>query len=199
MHLCSEGGVYGHPPVANLVTEPFDHDRAVVGDVPGGFTLFVQIGEQVVRGPGIQAGCSHSGPRLVGAEPAELANELPHGAAELGWPAKRVALPERQLAGLAGRRGDQHLVVGDVLDPPRRCAQGEHVADPRLVDHLLVELADTTPGALAGGEEYGIQTTVRDGAPLGAGSRLAPGRPLSVRVTLTQTRRDRSSANSSLG
>jgi len=81
--------------------------------------------------------------------------------------AERVAVPERHLAGLAGGRGDQHLVVGDVLDAPRRCAQGEHVADPRLVDHLFVELADAPSCALSGREEHGVQPTVGDRATAG--------------------------------
>ena len=52
--------------------------------------------------------------------------------------------------------------MGDVLDPPRRRAKGEHVTDPRLVDHLLVELADSAPGPLARREEDGVQTSVGD-------------------------------------
>ena len=40
----------------------------------------------------------------------------------------------------AGR--DQDPVVGDLLDAPARRPECEHVADPRLVDHLFVELAD---------------------------------------------------------
>ena len=42
--LRSEGGVHGHPPVAELIAKPLDHDGAVVRDVPGGLTLFVQVG-----------------------------------------------------------------------------------------------------------------------------------------------------------
>ena len=32
--------------------------------------------------------------------------------------------------------------MGDLLHPPTRRTEGEHVAHPGLVDHLLVELAD---------------------------------------------------------
>ena len=66
----------------------------------------------------------------------------PIASPELGRPAEGVARPERQSAGLPGRRGDQHAVVGDVLDAPAGGAEGEDVTDPGLVDHLLVELAD---------------------------------------------------------
>ncbi len=64
--------------------------------------------------------------------------------------------------------------MGDVLDAPGARAEGEQVADPRLVDHLLVELADPSAGALTGGEEHGVQPAVGDraaggdGEPLGA-------------------------------
>ena len=52
------------------------------------------------------------------ASPTVLTWARSPGPAELSRPAKGVALPERQLAGLTGRRSDQHLIVGDVLDPP---------------------------------------------------------------------------------
>src|SRR5450759_2372593 len=79
MHLRAEGGVNRHAPVAELVTEPLDHDVAVIGDMPCGLALFVDIGEQVVRGPGVEARCGHPGSRLVGTEPAELTDELAYG------------------------------------------------------------------------------------------------------------------------
>ena len=175
MHLRTEGGVNRHAPVAELITEPLDHDVAVIGDMPGGLALLVDIGEQVVRGPGVEARCGHTGSRLVGTERADLTDELAHGTPQLDRAAQGVALPERQLAGLAGRRSDEDLVVGDVLDPPGRGAEGEHIADPRLVDHLLVELADASPRALARGEEHGIQAPVRDGSPAGDGEPLRSG------------------------
>ena len=74
-------------------------------------------------------------------------------------------MPERQLAGQPGRGRDEHPVVGDVLDPPARRAEGEDVADPRLVHHLLVELAD--PRALLADEEDAEQAAVGDGAAAG--------------------------------
>ena len=56
-----------------------------------------------------------------------------------------VALPERHRAGDAGCGGDDHAVAADLLDPPRRGAEQERLARSRLVDHLLVELADAAP------------------------------------------------------
>ena len=75
--------------------------------------------------------------------------------------------------GCPGRRGDQHPVVGDVLDPPRRRAQGEDVADPGLVDHLLVELTD--PGLLLADQEDAEQPAVGDRPAAGDGQPLRPG------------------------
>src|SRR4029079_4146758 len=71
-----------------------------------------------------------------------------------------VALPERGRGGLARRRGDDDAVDGDLLDAPRGRAEHEALADPALVDHLLVELAD--PAAV--GEEHAEQAAVGDRA-----------------------------------
>src|SRR5947208_1398957 len=62
-------------------------------------------------------------------------------AAELDRGPDRVSLPERDRAGQAGRRRDDHAVARDLLDSPGRRAEQERLARARLVDHLLVELA----------------------------------------------------------
>ena len=54
-----------------------------------------------------------------------------------------VAVPERQLAGHAGGGRHGHPVVADLLDPPAARAERDDLAGPGLVDHLLVELADS--------------------------------------------------------
>ena len=66
----------------------------------------------------------------------------PIASPQLVRPPHALALPERHRAGNAGRGRDQHAVARDLLDPPRRRAEQEHLALARLVDHLLVELAD---------------------------------------------------------
>ena len=103
----------------------------------------------------------------------DRAHERAHGPAQLGGAAERVAVPERQSPRLARCRGDEDPVVGDVLDAPRRRAQGDDVADPRLVDHLLVELPDARC-ALAD-EEDAEQSAVRDRAAAGDGESLGAG------------------------
>jgi hypothetical protein len=44
MHPPPERRQDGHAPVAQLVAEALDHDRAVVRDGPGGFLLVRQVG-----------------------------------------------------------------------------------------------------------------------------------------------------------
>ncbi len=104
----------------------------------------------------------------LGGRRGHLAQERAERPAQLHRPARRVALPERHLPRLSRGRGDQHPVVGDVLDPPGRRAEQEHVADARLVDHLLVQLADPAAGlARAGGQEDAEQAAVGDRAAAG--------------------------------
>ena len=162
----------GDPPVAELVAEALDDDGAVVGHVARGLALLPQVGEEVVGGPLVEPGRHDSRACGIRPERLDLAHELADGAAQLGRAAEGVALPERQAAGQARCRRDEHAVVGDVLDAPGAGAQGEQVADAGLVDHLLVELADPSAGALAGGEEDGIQPAVGDGAARGDGEAL---------------------------
>ena len=61
---------------------------------------------------------------------------------------------------LPGRRGDQDPIPRDLVDPPCRGSQHEDLASPRLVHHLLVELADA--GAVR--EEHAEQASVGDRA-----------------------------------
>ena len=89
-------------------------------------------------------------------------------AAELGRPAEGVALPERQPTGQPRRRARTSTWswVMSTIRQERR-AEREHVADPGLVDHLLVQLADPAtgaPGPSSAGQEHPVQPAVRDGA-----------------------------------
>ena len=51
-------------------------------------------------------------------------------------------MPERQLPRLPWGWGNQHTIVGDVLDPPTGGAEREHVTYARLVHHLFIEFTD---------------------------------------------------------
>ena len=46
---------HAHPPVADLVAEAFDHDGPVVGDGAGGLHLLLEVGDEVARGPLVEA------------------------------------------------------------------------------------------------------------------------------------------------
>src|SRR5205085_2486283 len=80
-------------------------------------------------------------------------------ATELIGPAELVAMPEGQLARLAGRGRDDHPVAVDLLDPPGARSEEERLARAALIDHLLVEL----PDPVAVGQEHAEQSAVRDG------------------------------------
>src|SRR5690606_28168860 len=99
---------------------------------------------------------------------------------QLGGSADAVALPERHLAGLPERGAHEHAVVRDVFDAPARRAEGEDVADARLVHHLLVELADATPAGASRGvtdDEDTEQAAIGDRATRGDREPLRPGAP----------------------
>src|SRR4029450_4074696 len=104
-HATAERREYADAPVAELVTAAFDDDRAVIGNDAGGRALIGEVLQEV------------SGPRAIeivvsfktidggpGLELGELASQLPDRHAQLQRAAGHVALPERHLAGLAGRR-----------------------------------------------------------------------------------------------
>src|SRR5207245_7427088 len=89
----------------------------------------------------------------------KLAHQLPHRPAYLDRATERIAVPERDSAGLARRRRDQHLGRGDVGDPPGGGAQHEGVARAALVDHFFVQLADA---AAVLKEVDGVEPAVRN-------------------------------------
>ncbi len=173
VHRCAVGRVDDEAPVAELVAEPLDQQLGVAGQRVGRLLLLGDVGDQVAGGVVVEAAVARLLEGLGGRGAAELAGEAADRLAQLGGAAERVALPEREAPGDAGGGRDQHPVVGDVLDPPAGRAEREDVADPRLVDHLLVELAD--PARLVADEEDAEEAAVgdgaaaRDGQPLGAG------------------------------
>ena len=94
----------------------------------------------------------------------ELGDEAADRRAEFGRAADAVALPEGQPARLAECRGDEDPVVRDLLDAPARGPEREHVADPRLVDHLLVELTDAAARPGLADHEHAEQSPIGDRA-----------------------------------
>src|SRR6266851_7120035 len=142
MHPTAEWRVHTDPPVADLVAKALDDDSAIVGHGSCGGCLLVEISEQVLDRPVVEAG-TLAQPflrgRRIGAP--QLANHLAKREAELGRAAGRVRLPESELARLARGGRDEHLGRCDLCDAPGGCAENERLADAALVHHLLVELA----------------------------------------------------------
>ena len=133
------GRQHAQPPVADLVAEALDHDRAVRRDDAGGGLLLRQELDQVLGGAAIEVVVALERSRLLLDRPArERADRL----AELLRAPDAVALPERDGSRQARGGRDDHAVAGDLLDPPGARAEQERVPGARLVDHLLVELAD---------------------------------------------------------
>ena len=163
VHALAVRRVQDQSPVAELVTEPFDHQGAVGGDLSGRRLLLGDELNEIVGGVVVEpAGCgSVPAPRV--SCPSEISRRnCSERLAQFRRPAEAVAVPERQPAGLPVGGADQHPVVGDLLDPPAGGAEREDVADPGLVDHLLVEFAD--PGCFLADHVDREQTAVGDGA-----------------------------------
>ncbi len=159
VHASTERRVDGHAPVAELVAEALDDDGAVIGKDARRGPLLGEVGDEVVRRPCVKAAGLESASQGVGIGAG--AQELPERASELDRAADRVSVPERKPGDLAGRGGDENAIRGDLLDSPRAGAEREDIADTRLVDHLLVELAH----AVAGADEHDrVEPAVRNRA-----------------------------------
>ena len=173
VHRSAIGGVDDHPPVAKLVAKALDEQGAVIGQLAGGLALLVHVGHEVRCRPLIETGGAQSlfDHRLLAV--GDGADECPHCLAEFGRSSERVTMPERQPARLTRRRAHEHPIVRDLLDPPTARPEGDHLADPRFVDHLLVELAD--PRALLAHHEYAEEPAIGDRAAARDGEPLRPG------------------------
>ena len=172
VHASTEGRVDRNPPVAEFVAEPLDHHGSVVRQGAGRRALLLEVGDQIVDGPCVQAGVREALAGGLGV--AGGAQEFPDRASELDRSADGITVPERQLGGLPRSGGDPHAIGRDLLDPPRRCPEREDVPDARLIDHLFIELAHARgrPDEVDGVEPaIGDRATAGDRETLGAGAR----------------------------
>ena len=69
VHAAAERRQHADPPVADLVAEPLDHDRAVVGHHAGGPRLVVQVGGEVAGGALVQRRRSERVPGVASRPP----------------------------------------------------------------------------------------------------------------------------------
>ena len=143
---------------------------AVGRDRAGRRLLLLEEREQVLRGAVVEhVPLGQPLERLRARQRGELARGPADLLAELVRPPDALALPERHRARDARRRRDDHAVAGDLLDPPGRGAEQERLPRARLVDHLLVELADAAAAVdQVHAEEaaVGDRAGVRDREPL---------------------------------
>src|SRR5581483_6654022 len=123
--------------------------------------LLLEEREQVLGGALVEPGGGEPFERRRTGRRERLAREAADRLAELVRPADALALPERHCSGHARSGRDEHAIARDLLDPPRARAQQEHLARARLVDHLLVELADP---AAAVDEMDAVEAAVGDRA-----------------------------------
>ena len=170
---------HAHAPVSELVANALDDHRAGIGDGPGGRALIRQVLEEVLAPRALSRSCSRGEPFDRGGmgEAQQIAHETTDGEPELQRTSGAVALPERHLPGLAGRGRDEHAVVGDLLDSPRRGAEHEGLARPAFEDHLFVELTDARRSRTGARPVDAVQAAignrpaVDDGHALGAFAR----------------------------
>jgi hypothetical protein len=175
VHTSAERSQDADPPVSDLVAEPLDHDGAVAWNSAGRVVLLADELQQIVGRPLLEVVLvAQPRPRLRLRQAAELTRGGADLLAELVWTADALALPERDRTRHARRRRDQHAIARDLLDAPRRGSEQERLAGARLVDHLLVELAD--PASAVDEEDaeepaVGDRSGVRDGEPARAVAR----------------------------
>ena len=167
VHRRAERRMDADTPVADLVTEPFDHDGAVVGQRARGLHLLRHVRKQVARRERVEAVLRlqrrFGGRRRLHLLFADGAQELPDCAAQLERPPETIAVPIRHLARLARSRVHDHAVKRHVFDAPRRRTENECLPRPRFVDHFFVEFAN--PRAV--GKEHAKEPAVGNRATVG--------------------------------
>ena len=154
VHARAERRQDAHAPVADLVAEALDHDRAVARAArpwPRAARAGSATGCAAARSSRRGRATSRFTASRLG-QRAGLAHERAdrRARARAGGPA-----PRRCQNGIlpgspgAGETSTRSRVIS--LDAPRRRAEHEHLADARLEDHLLVQLADARPRAVGAG------------------------------------------------
>ena len=156
-----------HPPVAQLVAHALDDDGGRVGDGACRRHLIAEVLQQVLGGAHIQIVLArqpiHGSRRR---QPQQVVHQAADGEPELQGAAGAIAFPERHLARLAGRRRDDHAVVRDLHDAPRRGAEHERLAGAALEHHLLVELAHARGARCGAEEENAIEAAIGNRSPV---------------------------------
>ena len=186
--LAAKGRLDHQPLVAQRVLEDLDQDAAVRRNGAGVVELACHVVDHVPGRRRVQriVGAQPGEHRLHGRFFLSLADgavvgqiqrgahrvqPLCHGTPEradaltqfIGAP-RKVAAPEGHARRRARRIGDDDFVVGQLDDAPDLRAEQQRVADARLVDELLVQLAEL---GLAVGQVGVERAAVGDGAAVG--------------------------------
>ena len=144
MDAGAEGREDADPPVADLVPEPLDRHRPVGRQGAGVVPLLVDVGEEVRRGVRVERSLfGQEAARVVRVPAAELTQERAQRPAQFHRPARTVAVPEGHPSRFAGSGPHDDPVAGDIGHPPGRGAEQEGVPGTGLVNHLLVQLAES--------------------------------------------------------
>ena len=169
-------------PVAEVVEDALDDDGAVVGDRAGRLALIGQVLQEVLRRQLVEVVLLGQPLDRVGRlHRRNLAHQASDALTKRNGSLGRVGAPERHLPRLARRGRDEHAIMRDLLDAPRRRAEEEGLADARLEDHLFVQLADARAPLLRAGQEDAEQAAVWNGAAADDGH-LLRARPRGDRV-----------------
>ena len=139
MDAAAERREQAQPPVAELVAEAL-HDHTLVGGQRAGRLAFVlEIGDEVACGELVEVvalaePCERLRPTARAASEVllELTGERAERPSQLDRPADRIAVPERQLAGLAGRGLDGDPVGRDLGRSRQLLAPRTMVSPTRL-------------------------------------------------------------------
>ena len=176
VHAAAERRQDADAPVADLVAEALDDDRAV-GRHDARRRLLLAEEDEEVASPRARRGGSRSAARRPPSRRRArraCATRAPiFSPSSYGRPTPSP-FQNGTAPGTPGARRDEHPVARDLLDPPGRGAEQEGLALPSLVDHLLVELADAAAAVdEVDAEEASVRDRagVRDRKPAGA---LAP-------------------------
>ena len=110
-------------PVTEVVEDALDDDGAIVGDGTGRRVLIVEVLQEVLRRQHAEVVFRRQPlHRGGGLHRADLAHQRTDRLTKRNGSLGGVGPPERHLARLARRGGDQHAVVRDLLDAPGRRA-----------------------------------------------------------------------------
>ena len=154
---------YADAPVAKFVAGPLNHNRSIVGDLPGSGFLIGQELQQILRCARIEIMLSDkAGERGGLRQRPQFAHQRTDATSKLQRTPWAIALPERHLARFTGSRNNKHPIMRNVFDAPGRRAENKGLVGMGLEDHLLVEFAHANGLALGVCEKDSVETAIRD-------------------------------------